>query len=1004
MKNLFKFTAAALALVAFASCSENDDLLSSKNAVQTKDFTSVLEFEVEEPDGLVSTRAARDANGAGFVYQQDDQLRVYDPDLGLWDLYTFDTKFGREGDTKLEKAPTYALFPAEDIRKAYFNGTAHVAEMIIGEEVESTATPGTYYSVIEYSKTAGSETTVGDKVLYQCDIPMWGSVEKVDDSTVKTTGKGLQPLSGVLMLTLGNTLGNASWLKLSSATGYLAGTFYANLDDAEPAFYVNSENEYKDLKRELYIDLRNVPSDNAVLYIPILPGIKDLKIARASEKADDPTNIAPANWTTISDESGYTFKRNGWHKVGYTYTLAAQTPWEISGVLSQLNDQTEDMTLDLTKILQLAVKCDPDEDGTADVDDETIYVPNMAASTVTIDIKNDVNTTIAGLPAGYTAQAAASTDLNIVDLDATDPFTGTLVIKASKLKNTVDFNINLPQAKVVLLGDFTDTNVSSFNNIVASELQFGDGTTATKIDVTAGGTDLGLVSTSIDILKGATITGDIDAATSAVSVFAPITIKGKVVGDIDTKGDVSVELATVDEAITGTLTFYRGGTTCTLKQGFIGTITNDFSGLGEANNHEVTVKLDDANGVTAIKDVNVDDTDWADSKITLTESTLSTAAKGIDNATLSTTYINATNTVYTAAQLERLHTTGTAKSIVMGNDVNMANAAWTAPFGNGEADDFSIESNVAKTTRTIKNLSYNGYKASVKGIGFVGNAKKLTVTDIKFDNVSFTKAYLINDDDNTKSFEVKFVGGICGIATGAVAITRSTVNLANNFGYSGYSVESHKTVPSTIPVDASTMGIGGLVGKAEAGITLTKAAVSGALIQGYTSLGGFFGLVVPSTNDITFDKDCSSNITAFKSNYSNPAATDIEMNFYRAAAGIGYLAFPTTAVAQTITIGSNTANKPTATAVAITVPAGKDGRNYVALGSGAGQTLWSYAKGQEWIGFSGAEDAPGLTNTANTIKIGNVNYSVPQVAAGATSFTALIAPVKPLYIWTQKNQ
>ena len=987
-------TTAALALVAFASCS-NDELLGSKNSPEAKNFTSILEYEIEAPDGLVGTRAARNAEGKGFVFQEGDQLRVYDEDLGKFDTYTFATQFGREGDTKLQKDPAYALFPYGDIRKGYCDADGnHIAEIKIGKRVIG---PTGLYQVIEYSNEAGSEAKVGDEVLYKCNVPMWGTVEKIDDKTVKAD-KGLKPLTGVLMLTLGKTLGNAAWLKLSSAT-HLGGTFYANLDSDEPKLYVDDKDEYQDLQTDLYIDLRKVPSDKAVLYIPVVAGVNDLQIYRTTNTGDDPKAIG--TWTMISNESGYTFKRNGYHKVSYEYPLAASAPEAISMTMEQLKAQTEDLELNMAVALNVTGTVTKAWDKSAaayqkaiGADDNTIYMPKMAAETVTLNIENDVTIT-----------AGTKDNLKIVDADAANPFTGTLVVNAKSVSKLVNFEIDLPKATVVLEGNFAPAgNQWKISKITADDVEIGDGTIPTTIDVTAigAGTDLSGVKTAININKGATFTGLIDSK-AATTYFAPITIKGKVAGNINTKGDVNVELAAPNEAITGTLKFYRGGTTCTLKQGYIATITNDFNGLGEANDHEVTVKLDDAKGITAIGAVTPVTTgagQWADAKITLTESTLSIAAKGI--TTIPAAYLVG-NTVYTAAQLEQLHATdaGTGINIVMGNDVNMANAAWKAPFGNIAPAAYGITSTVANTTRTIKNLSYNGYANTVTGVGFFGNTANLTVSDIKFDNITFTKDYLINDDDPTKTFDRSFIGGICGQATGVVAITRSTVNLANNFGYSSYAVESHTATPSVIPVNARFMGIGGFVGSVTSGdITLVKAAVSGSMIQGYTSLGGFFGVVTPAAGKtISFDKDCVSNIAAFKSNYSNPAANDNELNLWRAAAGIGYIAFTATAVNQIINIGSTT-TAPKATPVVITVPAGKEGRNFVGLGTGAGQTLWSYTKGQNWIGICGTESAPGLTTTSNVIRIGADNYAVPQVAG--TAFGP-VAPALALYNWVKKN-
>ena len=990
MKNLFKMTTAALALVAFASCS-NDELLGSKNSPEAKNFTSILEYEIEEPDGLVGTRAARNAEGKGFVFQENDQLRVYDEDLGKFDTYTFATQFGREGDTKLQKDPAYALFPYGDIRKGYCDADGnHIAEIKIGER-KNAGTPS-QFQVIEYSNEAGSETKVGDEVLYKCNVPMWGTVEKIDDKTVKAD-KGLKPLTGVLMLTLGKTLGNAAWLRLSTVSGYLGGTFYANLDSDEPKLYVDDKNEYQDLSKDLYIDLRKVPSDKAVLYIPVVAGVNDLRIYRTTNTGDDPTLIGA--WTMISNESGYTFKRNGYHKVSYEYTLAASAPEAISLTMEQLKAQTEDLELNMAVALNLTgtVTKAWDKNGAyvkaIGANDNTIYMPKMAAETVTLNIENDVTT------------AAGKDDLMIVDADPANPFTGTLVVNAASVSKLVDFDIDLPKATVVLEGDFAAIAGQEWKiySITADVVEIGDGTIPTNIDVTAigAGTDLSGVKTAININKGATFTGLIDTQ-AATTYFAPITIKGKVDGNINTNGDVNVELAAPDEAITGTLTFFRGGTTCTLKQGYIDKITNNFTALGEANNHEVTVKLDDAEGITAIKDVTVVPHGTIPTAITLTESTLSgkTIPAAIDG------YTNAATGIYTASQFERLHTkdvaTPAAVTIKLGNDLNMAKAAWKAPFGNGAtAFAFSLTSVTTNVNHTIKNLSYNKYEYTVKGVGLVGKAAALTMSDITLDNVSFTAEYFDNKDTN-KEFKVANIGGIAGTTTGAVDLDRVTVNLANDFGYSAYKIVNTASLTGTIEVDPAKLGIGGFIGIAEGTVTLDQVNVKGALIQGYTCLGGFVG---QAQDDIDVDQytpvvASKSEIAAFKSNYSNPLADDMEMNFARIAAGFGYV---NPAATPAITIGTS-GKKPTATPVAITVPAGKTGKTFVALGSaGSGQTQYMYSAGQPWIGFCGTEAAP--APVLGAISIDGKAYVVPTVVG--TAFKLDNAPALNLYNWVKKN-
>lgn len=987
MKNLFKLTTAALALVAFASCS-NDEFSNTQQAQPTTDFASVFEYEMEAPefDGVTGTRAARNANGGGFVYQKGDQLRVYDEDLGTFDPYEFDTKFGRKNaKSNLKKDPKYALFPAEDVRKGYCDGEGnHIAEIKIGTR-KNPGSPTLQFNVIEYSNAAGSETKEGETVVYQCDIPMWGEVVKVDDKTVKTK-TALSPLSGVLMLTLGKTMGNASWIRLSSAKGYLGGTFYANLDAETPALYINDADEYLDLTQELYIDLRDVPSDKAVLYIPVVAGINDLIVERNEGTGDNP-RLLTTPWTMITNESGYTFKRNGWHKVDYEYPIVAQTPEEISIVLAQLSKQTEDLNLALTKnALDLTTTTTKEWKGiAAGSADKTVYMPAMSAEVVTIDIAKDLTT------------ASGKNSLNFEDADDANPFTGTLVIKSNPItpvtKQAV-VNINLPKANIVMVGKFSPSGSEwVVQTVKAQTFTLGDAATTTELGYSSGGgaiIDVSQVVKAIDVTAKATLVcKTFDAQSSAISDFPTITINGSVDGNIDTKGDVIVNQPAASAAISGKLTFFRGATTATLKNGFVGEITNNFTALGEANNHTVTVNLDDANGVTAIKTVTVNKSTWADAAINLTESTLS--GKDIPAAIATYTDVTSGNyTIYTASQLEYVHANDPstpAAGLTFGNNLNMAKAAWKAPFGNGTAAQFDIASTAPWVTRTIKNLSYNKYLSSVAGIGFVGNATTLNVSDFALENVSFNRAYVDDRSTSKNTFEVAFVGAIAGKATTTANITRTTVKLADNFGYKAYTLVSTGDLKADVNVNPKQQGIGGLVGITGTA-ALSSVSVSGNLIEGYTSLGGFIGC---AGGDVTIDGFCKSQIKAFKSNYSDPAAANIEMNFARMGGGIGYQASASGNV--TIDDGASTST------VSVTLPAGGEDKLYVKVKAGTGNKLYSFSRNQQWVGFSGTEEAP-AAYSPGFVTIAGAKYVSPTF--GADGSLNSLGSNLPLYTWTAK--
>lgn len=979
MKNLFKLTTAALALVAFASCS-SDDFFGSD--AHKKNFTSVLIADVETPDGLV-TRAARNADAGGFTWQEEDQIRVYDTDLAVYDTYEFAGSFGREGDTRLTKDPAYALFPAENIKKGYWDPTdGHVAEVVIPD-------------IIKYDKAEGAEETLADgTVVYQMPIPMWGTAAKKDEATVEVTGNGMQPLTGVLYMTLTNALGNASWIKLESATKNLSGRFIAKLDDAEPKLIESDDDIYKStFKKTIYVDMRNLPSDKAVLYLPVIAGVSDLVISRAADTADDPTTIGA--WTTVSNLDTYTFARNRYKKVGFDYDLAANTPSAISAALAQFNEQSTDVTLNVVHNLlmnqPLAGSGDPDK---------TIEIPAMAANVVTINLQNDV--TAATSPEALTLQ----------DADPEAPFTGTLILNASKADGSASLTdasklpvtVNLPKAKVVLLGDYTTTGASTITLTAADEVQFGDGSIDTKIGTAS--LDLNNVATEFTIAKKAEVANELTVST-ATSTLTAINIQGKaadvkvknspatinitgegtVTGNIETKGNVNINLTKEAIAVANdkSIKLYLP-TTVSITQGYVGTITNDFSALGEADSKEAKVVFPAGEGFTAIKKITVQD------GTKITPSTSKWNGKLPTAATIADFIDNTNNYVYTAAQLTQYMGKAGAITIDLGNDIDLNNdpeKKWTNTIGqNGTAVAVSITGN----KHTISNINLNNLekKNKTKNVGFIGAATTLTVTNLTLDNVQFTMGYVNKGATDNDTFMATGVAGLAGSATGAINLTNVTVNLAANFGYSGYTASGEG---NTVEVDATKVGIGGLVGIAGGDAVLNKVVVNGALIQGYTSLGGFIGV---TTGDITIDKNCKSNITAFKSNYSDPSATNIEMNYGRIGGAVGYVA---AVKAVTIAYGATTKN------VSATLPAGGEGKLYVSVTAGTGNKLWSWSRNQQWIGFSAAEAAPGTA--IGTVTIGksateNYDYVTPTFNAASGALDDLAEGKTALYTWTAK--
>ncbi len=82
----------------------------------------------------------------------------------------------------------------------------------------------------------------------------------------------------------------------------------------------------------------------------------------------------------------------------------------------------------------------------------------------------------------------------------------------------------------------------------------------------------------------------------------------------------------------------------------------------------------------------------------------------------------------------------------------------------------------------------------------------------------------------------------------------------------------------------------------------------------------------------------------------------------------------------------------------MTLPAGGADKLYVKVSAGTGNKLYSFGLNQQWVGFSGTENAPAAYT--GTVTIGTTNYVSPTFnAAGALNN---LAPNQPLYTWTAK--
>lgn len=819
MKKFMKLFPAALALVAFASCSTEDLFDSNKQQTAENELT----VNVEQFDNVNATRAVREWKGSVLNFQDGDEIRVYDKDLFKFDIYSFaDSKFTRSNATSNITTVEYAAFPAADVKRGYFevDGTVKL-EMSI---------PAT----ITYDET--SEDLVGDKIAYASNLPMWGTAQKDGDGAKAD----LYHLTGVLAIQVKNMLQNVDALVLTSATKDISGTFVATLDAENPTS-VKLEKGGEDLitSNTITIDLTSVPSQVSVIYVPVLDGVSDLQVW-ADNDGDGIVDEKVADYN-----STYTFQRNKFKTLTAEFGIGSKTPGQLSALLNAYQNTLEDnLTIDLENFYVGTIGGGTD----ANYDGSSVIEVPAADADITINFK-------AGMTYGNVDGASP---LEIKDADPGDPYTGTLTFNVDNLLSAAtDITIDLPKANVVLAGDFaTNCASSAIQFLAAKSLTIGDGKTTTAIE-SDGTTDFvfsdvanSVGVTELTIAPMATLTtanpvlfdqftktinvdgiynGDIDFFDN-YSLFT-VNIKGdasaaaKVNGDIWTIGNVNIDLTKEGEAVTGTLHMAGAEKTLTLKNGYVNIIENGVIVYGTWQKPENNIVFDDANGLVAFTTLtDMDATagyhnglDCIKSETKWDASTWN--GKKITNATYQAfaTYTTNdgtanTNAIFTAAQFASKAVTAAS---ALWNDIDLNSKDWTGQ---------SISNGLDGKKHTISNVNLKNGQSN--GL-FMTATAALTIKDLIVDGVSY-KAKDWRDN----------IGGLLSRSTAALTI--------NNVNVKGINLSG----------DIQTCNnIGGIVGQATAAVNLTNAKVAGT-IDGYSCLGGFIGQAQGDVDIKT--SDCSA--------------------------------------------------------------------------------------------------------------------------------------------------
>lgn len=992
MKGLIKFMP-ALALVAFASCSSDDFFGNSQTIAENE-----LQVTVEQFDNVTAnanTRAVREWKGATLNFQTDDAIRVYDNDLFKYDIYSFaNGKFTRKNATSNISSIKWAAFPKDDVQRGYWDEDNTIKlEMRIPE-------------YINYD--GDREALVGDKIAYDSNLPMWG--------TAAADGAGasasLYHLTGVLAIKVKNMLQNVEYLILQSATQPIAGTFVATLNAEDPTSVYLKEGNKGDLQtfNQIVIDLRNVPSQTSVIYVPILDGVSDLQVF-ADKTFDDIASIWGAD--KVADyTSTYTFQRNKFKTLEASLGIGATTPAKLTALLEAYKNTLEDdlnIPLEEFYVGTTGGATDANYDGSA-----RIGMPESDKE-VTISFK-------AGMTYGNADNAAGTNQpLLIEDADPAKPFTGKLIFNVGNLLGTpTDITINLPKADVVLVGDFA-TNCASrdINFYAAKSLTIGDGVTATAIE--SDGTDdfefsngVNAGVTELTIAGNATLTSAnkvvFDQFTKKINVngnlvggidfddsysLFELNIGGwynaatttwnaaKITGDVWSIGNVNVALPVEGEAITGTLYMAGAEKTLALTQGYINKIENSVMVFGSWQSPYNTIKLDNTNQGRAAFLTLVDDADGAQIHGLLTNVASTTKfsetsvwdGNKITNATYKafTSYTdntgaNVPSAIFTASQLASVNVAAASKLMI---NINLNNNVWK---GN------NISANLDGNNKTISNLklirNQTAGAAAVDGrVNGLFNKAVTSALTVKNLTISGVTNELVDNSTTLGAF----------VGQNDVKVT------AQNVAITGIDIAGSATKKLEY--------VGGFVGKAAADLDMQKVTVAGS-IDGYQALGGFVGASTAAST-LTFDKDCASTVT-FNQTYNSGLTMDVLYGKIGGFIGTFDVAGATLDIKASAAPAALNHDKVTL--------------EYVSDTSKENGDFYNYVPGQTYIGYCGAtqlgnsklptinmKNAAGTAVNSNYVesyfyngakKIGNVDYA--KNGAGAQIEFAV-------YTFTKKN-
>lgn len=291
MKAKVFFLFAALSSVSLMSCSNDNE----PEATATNN--ALLNVVVEELQYEDMTRAAYLPVGNKLYWQNGDGIKVYDNKLLTNDEYTFDSAkriFSvNTAATNIDGDITYALSPSSIVD--YSGWTPRGIRAVIYLQ-----------PTIVYDETTENTTIVDGQTLYAAKLPMWGTAT----GTFGNVMVNLKYLCAVMKLKVNKS--KATFVKIASATMPLSGGVEAVIAKngviaGEPT--IKEGTGALGSKNYVILDLRQMPSAEGYVYVPIIPDTyDDLKVLYTTLDVPVGTNLTN-DQITDKDEKIWTLQK-----------------------------------------------------------------------------------------------------------------------------------------------------------------------------------------------------------------------------------------------------------------------------------------------------------------------------------------------------------------------------------------------------------------------------------------------------------------------------------------------------------------------------------------------------------------------------------------------------------------------------------------------------------------------------------------------------------------------